>query len=60
MINNILQQNAQRILTNTLQTDVHAYIDHFSAERAERNHQLVMRNHSHLPHEILTNTHAVK
>jgi hypothetical protein len=48
------------MLAEALQAEVDDYVARFSAERDENGRQLVVRNGSHRPREVLTSAGAVE
>ena len=60
LIDEIVREGARRMLAEALQAEVDAYITRFAAERDESGHQLVVRNGSREPREVLTSAGAVE
>ena len=59
VIDQIVRDGARRMLAEALQAEVDAYIAQFSGERDVNGRQLVVRNGSHQPREVLTSAGAV-
>ena len=60
LIDEIVREGARRMLAEALQAEVDAYITRFAAERDQSGHQLVVRNGSREPREVLTSAGAVE
>jgi putative transposase len=60
LIDEIVREGARRMLAEALQAEVDAYITRFASERDESGHQLVVRNGSRDPREVLTSAGAVE
>jgi transposase-like protein len=60
LIDEIVREGARRMLAEALQAEVDAYVTRFAAERDESGHQLVVRNGSREPREVLTSAGAVE
>jgi transposase-like protein len=60
LIDEIVREGARRMLAEALQAEVDAYIAQYREERDERGRQLVVRNGSHQPREVLTAAGAVQ
>jgi mutator family transposase len=59
LIDDIVREDARRMLAEALQAEVEAYVGQFVAERDEAGRRLVVRNGSHQPREVLTSAGAV-
>jgi transposase-like protein len=60
LIDEIVREGARRMLAEALQAEVDAYITQFRDERDENGRQLVVRNGTHQPREVLTSAGAVE
>src|SRR5437588_2310640 len=60
LIDQIVRDDARRMLAEALRAEVDAYIAAFAEERDEHGHRLVVRNGYHQPREMLTNAGAVE
>jgi transposase-like protein len=60
LIDEIVGEDARRMLAEALQAEVDAYIAAFAAERDENGRRLVVRNGYHQGREVLTSAGAVE
>src|SRR6185437_6259205 len=60
LIDEIVREGARRMLAESLQAEVGAYIAAHAAERDENGRRLVVRNGYHHPREVLTSAGAVE
>ena len=60
LIDEIVREGARRMLAEALQAEVAVYIERLAGELEEGGRQLVVRNGSHRPREVLTSAGAVE